>query len=88
MATWEGADYRWPGLLAYLAGVLLQLPFIDSALFSGSMVRVLGGADVSWLVGWLGAAGLYWLMMRRARRVGGRPGGGEAPARRLPRPRR
>lgn len=65
LATLEGADYRWPGLLAYLAGVLLQLPFIDSALFSGPMVRVLGGADVSWLAGWLGAAGLYWLMMRR-----------------------
>ncbi|WP_225547576.1 cytosine permease [Chromobacterium violaceum] len=79
LATWEGADYRWPGLLAYLAGVLLQLPFIDSALFSGPMVRVLGGADVSWLAGWLGAAGLYWLMMRRgAAAWAAVPGGGRS----------
>ncbi|ATP29009.1 purine-cytosine permease family protein [Chromobacterium violaceum] len=79
LATWEGADYRWPGLLAYLAGVLLQLPFIDSALFSGPMVRVLSGADVSWLAGWLGAAGLYWLMMRRgAAAWAAVPGGGRS----------
>ncbi|MCD4506506.1 cytosine permease [Chromobacterium piscinae] len=78
-AALEGADYRLPGLLAYLAGVLLQLPFIDSALFSGPMVRALGGADVSWLVGWLGTASLYWLMMRRgAAAWAAAPGGGRS----------
>ncbi|AUH50858.1 cytosine permease [Chromobacterium sp. ATCC 53434] len=61
----DGPAYAWPGLTAYLAGVLLQLPFIDCAFFTGPAARLLG-VDLSWLVGWLAPAALYWLLRRRA----------------------
>jgi anti-anti-sigma regulatory factor len=33
---------------------------------TGALVRVMGGADISWLVGWLAAAGAYLLLQRPA----------------------
>ena len=38
-----------------------QVPFIDQTLYIGPMVKVLGGADISWVVGFVVAgAGYLW----------------------------
>ena len=63
---YAGCD--WTGMGAYLAGILLQLPFIDCAFFTGPVARLLGGADISWLVGWLAPAALYYWLRRPRRR--------------------
>jgi NCS1 family nucleobase:cation symporter-1 len=63
--------FAWRGLVAYFAGLGAQVPFIYQPDYTGPLVKSLGGADISWIVGWIVAAGLYLILAR----VGGdRPG--------------
>jgi NCS1 family nucleobase:cation symporter-1 len=63
--------FAWRGLVAYFAGLGAQVPFIYQPDYTGPLVKTLGGADISWIVGWIVAAGLYLILAR----VGGnRPG--------------
>jgi len=32
-------------------GILVQIPFIASALYTGPIARAMGGIDLSWIVG-------------------------------------
>ncbi|GHH30471.1 purine-cytosine permease family protein [Streptomyces rubradiris] len=54
-------------LTTYAAGILVQLPFLSSELYTGPLVSRLGGADISWIVGLVLPALLYWLLARRDR---------------------
>jgi nucleobase:cation symporter-1, NCS1 family len=54
------------GLAAYVAGLAAELPFVSQPGYTGPLVHVLGGADISWLVGWLVAAEAYLLLHRAA----------------------
>lgn len=45
---------------------LLQLPFIDSKFYKGQIAEMLGGVDLSWLVGLLSTAVLYYVLAKRA----------------------
>ena len=60
-------NYNVPALLCYAIGILVQLPFVSNGLFSGPMVRVLGGADLSWIAGLIVVGPLYYAMMRGRR---------------------
>jgi NCS1 family nucleobase:cation symporter-1 len=55
--------YAWRGLLAYAAGLAAQWPFVSQPDYTGPLVRTLGGADISWLVGWFTAAVTYLLLV-------------------------
>jgi NCS1 family nucleobase:cation symporter-1 len=59
-------NIAWRGLLAYAAGLAAEWPFVSQPDYTGPLVKTLGGADISWLVGWFVAAGVYLLAMRRA----------------------
>ena len=61
--TAEGAygRFAWRGLLAYTAGLAAEWPFVSQSYYTGPLVRTLGGADISWLVGWFAAASAYLL---------------------------
>ncbi|RJO79271.1 cytosine permease [Nocardia panacis] len=58
---------RWnrTALTAYLLGVLSQIPFLAQKLYTGPITTLLGGADISWLVGILVTAALYYPLARR-----------------------
>jgi NCS1 family nucleobase:cation symporter-1 len=56
--------FMWRGLLAYAVGLAVEWPFVSQPDYTGPLVKTLGGADISWLVGWIVAAGLYLLLMR------------------------
>jgi len=59
--------WNWPGISVYTVGVLIQMPFIDTKLYTGPMVAYLGGVDVSWLIGLVVPSVLYyWVARRRA----------------------
>nr|WKF61415.1 hypothetical protein HUO10_005946 [Paraburkholderia busanensis] len=64
----DGRYGRWntAGILVYAIGVLVQLPFISSAFYTGPLVDKLDGTDISWIVGLIVPAGLYFLAARRA----------------------
>jgi NCS1 family nucleobase:cation symporter-1 len=51
--------FAWRGLVAYAIGLVLELPFISQAYWQGWFVKDLGGADISWVVGFVIPAALY-----------------------------
>jgi NCS1 family nucleobase:cation symporter-1 len=55
---------NWRTLSAYVLGVAVEVPFVSTAFYTGPMVERLGGADISWLLGLLVSAALYWLLLR------------------------
>jgi NCS1 family nucleobase:cation symporter-1 len=62
-------NVAWRGLAAYAAGLAAEWPFVSQPDYTGPLVKALGGADISWLVGWIVSAGVYLLAMRRATRT-------------------
>lgn len=57
--------WRWDALTVYGVGLLAQLPFLVTHFYTGPLVDPLGGADISWIVGLVVPAVLYWLLARR-----------------------
>jgi nucleobase:cation symporter-1, NCS1 family len=51
--------FAWRGLTAYVIGLVLELPFISQIFWQGWFVKDLGGADISWIVGFVIPAALY-----------------------------
>lgn len=52
-------------IVCYLIGILVQLPFVASTLYTGAVAHSWGGVDVSWIVGLLVTApAYYWLAWR------------------------
>ncbi|MEV5979288.1 cytosine permease [Streptomyces sp. NPDC052114] len=57
--------WRWDALVVYGVGLLAQLPFLVTHFYTGPLVEPLGGADVSWIVGLVVPAVLYWALAGR-----------------------
>jgi len=57
-------NVAWRGLLAYAVGLAAEWPFVSQPDYTGPLVKALGGADISWLVGWFVSAAVYLLVMR------------------------
>ncbi|HEY7277186.1 MAG TPA: cytosine permease [Trebonia sp.] len=55
--------FAWRGLLAYTVGLAAEWPFMAQLDYTGPLVSSLGGADISWLVGWFAAAMAYLLLV-------------------------
>jgi NCS1 family nucleobase:cation symporter-1 len=55
----------------YIIGILVQLPFVVSPLYTGPAARAMNGLDLSWIVGLvITAPAYYWLASRsQARRA-------------------
>jgi len=60
--------FLWRGIFAYLLAVAVELPFIAQTFYTGSLVKPLGGVDISWVVG--GIAGMIFYLV--ASRIPGR----------------
>jgi NCS1 family nucleobase:cation symporter-1 len=56
--------WRWVAIVPYLIALAAQVPFLDQTQYTGPMVKVLGGADISWIVGWVVAGSAYLLACR------------------------
>jgi nucleobase:cation symporter-1, NCS1 family len=50
----------------YAVGILVQLPFIASKLYTGPVARLMGGVDLSWIVGLLVTAPAYYWLAKRS----------------------
>jgi NCS1 family nucleobase:cation symporter-1 len=56
--------FAWRGLVAYAIGLGAEWPFVLQPDYTGPLVSHLGGADISWVVGWIVAAGVYLILAR------------------------
>jgi purine-cytosine permease-like protein len=71
--------WRAIALTTYAIGLAAQFPFLSTSFYTGPVVGLLGGADISWIVGLVVPAVLYGVLARHERRTtaedSGRPGG-------------
>jgi nucleobase:cation symporter-1, NCS1 family len=65
----DGRYGRWnrTGIAIYLIGILVQIPFLSTAFYTGPLVAPLGGVDISWIVGLLVPGILYYAFARTSR---------------------
>lgn len=52
-------------LTCYVIGIVAQIPFLAQTLYTGPVTEMLGGADVSWIVGLVVTAAIYYPWARR-----------------------
>jgi NCS1 family nucleobase:cation symporter-1 len=52
--------FNWPAIGCYILGIFVQLPFVSTTLYTGAVARVLGGVDISWIVGLLVVSPVYY----------------------------
>ena len=62
LADPNGRYGRWNpvGISVYVFGVLVQLPFISTKFYTGPLVAALGDVDISWIIGLVLPAALYY----------------------------
>jgi len=67
LANPNGRYGRWNkvGIFTYIAGVLIQLPFISTGFYTGPLVEKLGGVDISWIVGLVATSILYYVAIKK-----------------------
>jgi len=63
----NGRYGRWNALalVTYGIGILVQVPFMAQTLYTGPLAAALGGADVSWLIGLVVTAAIYYPLAQR-----------------------
>jgi NCS1 family nucleobase:cation symporter-1 len=62
----NGRYGRWNvmTIAVYVIGVLVQMPFISTHFYTGPLVETLGGTDISWILGLIVPAVLYYVGAR------------------------
>lgn len=56
--------FNWRTLLVYAIGVLVEVPFMNTTFYTGPIAKAMGGADISWIIGLVVSAPLYYLLAR------------------------
>ena len=51
-------------IIAYVVGILVQIPFMNTPLYQGPVSDHLGGADLSWIIGLAATGPVYYLLAR------------------------
>lgn len=51
---------NYVAVICYLFGILIQVPFVSSPMYSGSLALAMDGADISWIVGLLVVSPVYY----------------------------
>jgi nucleobase:cation symporter-1, NCS1 family len=58
---------NWRTIAVFLIGIAAEIPFMNASYpkFEGPVASALSGADISWLIGFIVAGGLYYLAIQR-----------------------
>ncbi|HHG5368201.1 TPA: cytosine permease [Pseudomonas aeruginosa] len=56
---------NWTAVTCYVVGVVVQIPFMSTALYTGFVAAAMGGADISWIVGLAVISPIYYFASRR-----------------------
>jgi nucleobase:cation symporter-1, NCS1 family len=60
----EYGRVNWTAILAYVVGVVIQFPFMNTELYVGPIAKFMNGADIAWIIGILASGILYYFPMR------------------------
>ncbi len=52
-------------IFCYLLGIVIQLPFVNTTLYTGPVANRLNGVDISWIVGLLVVSPIYYVLARK-----------------------
>jgi trigonelline permease len=52
-------------IVAYVIGIVVQIPFMNTPLYAGPVPAHFGGADLSWIIGLLATGPIYYAMAHR-----------------------
>ncbi len=66
--TAEGGVYgrfNKSAIFCYILGILIQLPFVSTELYTGPVAKALNGVDLSWIVGLCVISPIYYFMAKR-----------------------
>jgi NCS1 family nucleobase:cation symporter-1 len=58
--------FNTPAIACYLLGILIQMPFVSTDLYTGPIAKMLGGVDISWIVGLLVVSPVYYVLAQRS----------------------
>jgi NCS1 family nucleobase:cation symporter-1 len=47
-------------------GIAVQLPFVDTALYTGPVAKMLNHVDISWIVGLVVVGPVYYYLVRKS----------------------
>jgi nucleobase:cation symporter-1, NCS1 family len=56
--------FQWPAILCYIAGILIEVPFMSQAAYTGPIAKMLGGADISWIVCLIVISPVYYFVSK------------------------
>jgi NCS1 family nucleobase:cation symporter-1 len=51
---------NWTGVIVYLIGIVVEIPFMSTTMYTGPVAKHLNGTDLSWLVGLVVTIPLYY----------------------------
>ncbi|PWW12516.1 purine-cytosine permease family protein [Mangrovibacter plantisponsor] len=51
-------------IFCYLLGIIVEVPFMSTAIYTGPAATMLGGADISWIIGLAVVSPVYYLLCR------------------------
>ena len=53
-------------IICYVLGILVQIPFLSTTIYTGPVASHLGGVDISWIVGLVVIGPLYYVLVKRS----------------------
>ncbi|WAH37554.1 purine-cytosine permease family protein [Alicyclobacillus dauci] len=58
--------FHFAGWVSYLVGIIISIPFMSSALYTGPIAKYFHGADISYVISIVVTGGLYFLLKRKS----------------------
>ena len=62
-------SYNGIALGCYVLGIVVQIPFLAQKMYTGPFTKMLGGADISWIVSLIVTALVYYPLAKRTMKV-------------------
>ena len=53
---------NWLAIFCYVLGIIVEIPFMSTAIYTGPIARMLEGADISWIVGLAVVSPVYYFL--------------------------
>ena len=61
--------YNGVALFSYVLGIVIQIPFINQAMYEGPLAKAMGGADISWIVSLIVTSLVYYPLAKKTMNV-------------------